>query len=494
MVKNRNGEPHRRALPHFSDVSLALLTDFYELTMMGGYLKESKQREIATFELFFRRVPEGGGYCIAAGLEAIVDYILNLRFDESDLRYLRAFKIFDEAFLRYLKEFRFTGDLWSVPEGTVVFPEESVLQVKAPIGEAQLIESALLNLFNFQTLIATKAARVVIAAKKRMILEFGLRRAHGIDGALSASRAAFVGGVHATSNVLAGKYFGIPVVGTHAHSWVMSFSSELEAFRAFAHAFPDRCVLLVDTYDTLRSGVPNAIRVARELKRRKKRLLGIRLDSGDLTFLSREARAMLDQAGFPDVKIVASNDLDEYLIKDLIEQGARIDTFGVGTRLITAKGEPALGGVYKLVSLFKGGKEVPRIKISQNVEKTTNPGSKVLYRFYDGRGQMLADGIFLRTEKSIRSRGSVRLIHPYYDFKTSRFAYASAEPLLESVIVEGRLVKDLPGLRDVQDRTYEQLKSLPPEYQRLYNPHIYKVGLSEKLSVLKRKFLLKGRR
>ncbi len=362
---------------------LALQTDLYQLTMVGGYVLEGKKDQWANFDYFFRNIPDEGGYCVLAGLEDIIDYIRQLEFTREDLSYLEGLGIFSKEVLAYLESFKFTGDLWAIPEGTVVFPHEPLIRVTAPLPEAQLIESTVLYVMNFQTLIATKAARICWAANGDPVIDFGLRRAHGPDGALMASRAAYIGGVDGTSNVLAGRLYGIPVRGTQAHSWVESFPHELDAFRAYAKVYPDSCLLLADTYDTLRSGVPHAIQVGKELREKGHELWGIRLDSGDLAYLSKEARRMLDEAGFPDAAIVASSDLDEWIIESLKRQGARVDVWGVGTRLVTSFSCPALGGVYKLTAMDDGGEHMtPKIKRSDNPEKITNPGPKKVVRMY----------------------------------------------------------------------------------------------------------------
>ena len=376
-----------------------MLTDLYQLTMMYGYTKAKKADQVVAFDLFFRKNSGESAYAIAAGLEQVIEYIENIKFTEEDLDYLRSLKIFDEEFLDRLKNFKFTGDIDAVPEGTVVFPYEPLIRVKAPIFEAQLIETAMLNIVNHQTLIATKASRIVHAAQGGAVLEFGLRRAQGPDAGIYGARASIIGGCTATSNVMAGRMFDIPVSGTHGHSWVMSFDSELEAFRAYARAFPENCLLLVDTYDTLRSGVPNAITVFKELREKGYEPLGIRLDSGDLAYLSKKARKMLDEAGFPNAKIVASSDLDEETILHIRSQGAAIDVWGVGTALITSKDCPALGGVYKLVAEEKDGKMIPKIKISENPAKITNPGFKKVVRLYDkDTDKAIADLIMLDDE------------------------------------------------------------------------------------------------
>lgn len=467
--------------------NLALLTDFYELTMMGGYFAHQKLDQRAVFELYFRKIPEQGGFCLAAGLQPALEYLLDLRFTSEDLAYLHAQKLFPAGFVDWLRDFRFRGDVYALPEGSLVFPGEPLLRVEGTLPEAQLVESLLLNVVNFQTLIATKAARVFEASGHGTVLEFGLRRAQGINGALAASRAAYAGGCLATSNTLAGRCYGIPVKGTMAHAWVMSFTNELDAFRAYAETYPDDCTLLVDTYDTLISGMPNAIRVARELEERGHKLSGIRLDSGDLAYLSKQSRAMLDEAGFPDVRIVASSDLDEFIISDLRAQGARIDVWGVGTNLVTSKGEPALGGVYKLAAAEEGGDLIPRIKVSSNPAKTTLPGVKQLYRATDSRGQVLGD-VLARAEESFPQKGLVRSHHPLYAHIRQE-VNGSWEPMLKQVVKGGELCQDFPSLTEVRQRSLKSLASLRAEHKRLVNPDIYWVGLSDDLFSLRRELL-----
>lgn len=472
-------EARHRLTPY---IDLALLTDLYQLTMMGGFLENGKMEQQAVFDLFFRKVPHDGGFCVAAGLEPAIRYIEGLRFNEDELAWLRGLGLFHEAFIDYLRDFRFRGDVDAVPEGTLVFPNEPLLRVKAPLPEAQLIETALLNLVNFQTLIATKAARICLAAEGGPIMEFGLRRAQGPDGGLTGTRASYIGGCQGTSNVLAAKLYGIPAQGTQAHSWVMSFDSEVEAFRAYARAYPDDSVFLVDTYHTLESGVPAAITVAREMEAAGHRLRAIRLDSGDLAYLSKEARRMLDEAGLDYVRIVASSDLDEWLIQDLKIQGARIDSWGVGTRLITSYNAPTLGGVYKLVAASGAqGKLVPRIKLSSNPEKVTTPGVKQVWRIYDEHGTMQGDLLALE-EESFEPSKPVRTRHPGHYYERRRFSSpARMEPLLVPVFRGGKNVYTCPPLDEVRQRTIDSLGGLRPEHKRLYNADIYWVGLSEKL-------------
>ncbi len=469
--------------------NLTLLTDLYQLTMMDGYLKNGKEKDIAVFDLFFRR-NNIITYSVAAGLEQALDYILGIRFEEEDIAYLRSLGLFDERFLSYLKDFRFTGDVYAVPEGTVVFPEEPILTVRAPLLEAQFLETALLNIVNHQTLIASKSAKVTYAAKGDSVMEFGLRRAQGPDAGVYGARASVIGGCGSTSDVLAGQMFGIPVAGTHAHSWVMNFPSEYEAFSAYAKMYPAACLLLVDTYDTLRSGVPNAIRVFRELRAAGHEPKGIRLDSGDLAYLSKQARKMLDEAGFPDAIICASGDLDEYLINSLKNQGARIDLWGVGTRLITSADMPALGGVYKLSSLLpQGGKEIPKIKLSDNSDKITNPGFKCVYRIYDNKtGKAEADLIALRDETFDVSR-PLTIFHPKDTWKKITFTDYTMRPLTELVLKDGARVRPDPTLKEICAYAEREKESFWDEYKRPDNPHVYKVDLSQKLYDVKNKMI-----
>lgn len=472
--------------------NLALLTDLYQLTMLAGYHACGKTEQRSCFELYFRKLPFGGGFAVAAGLEVALDYIANLRFGDEELAYLRSLSLFREEFLSWLADFRFRGDIDALPEGQFVFAGEPLLRVTGNLPEAQLVESALLNIMNFQTLIATKAARITVASQGAQVLEFGLRRAQGVDGAVSASRAAYIGGCHATSNTLAGQAFGIPVRGTHAHSWVMSFASELEAFRAYANLFPEETTLLVDTYDTLSSGVPNAIKVGVELRDRGHELRGIRLDSGDLAYLSKQARAMLDDAGLTSTKIVASNDLDETLIADLLDQGARIDIWGVGTNLVTSRDQPALGGVYKLVAAQGEGEVLePRIKISSNPEKITVPGIKQVWRGFDDNGQMVGDGLTL--EDDPQPVGPLQTFHPHYAGSKRKLLAHQWRSLLQPVMRRGHELDGARlGLETARATFFENLKSLPVECQRRFNPQTYWVGLSPRLFQLRDKLLTAG--
>ena len=473
--------------------NLTMMTDLYELTMMNGYLRYGKDKNRACFDLFYRRRGDVTAYAVAAGLEQVIEYVQNLRFTQEDIEYLRSLAIFDDAFLSYLSDFHFTGEILAVPEGTIVFPDEPILRVIAPIMEAQLLETALLNIINHQTLIATKAARVVQSARGDKVLEFGLRRAQGPDAGIYGARASIIGGCQATSNVLTGQLFGVPVGGTHAHSWVMSFEDELTAFRAYADVFPDNCLLLVETYDTLGSGVPNAITVFKELRARGKEPVGIRLDSGDLAFLSRQARVMLDDAGFPNAKIFASGDLDEEVIWDLKAQGAAIDVWGVGTRMITSMDNPALGGVYKLSAEEVDGKFVPRIKISENPAKITNPGVKQLYRFYDRRsGKALADLLAL-DEEDFSSGEPLEIFDPENTWKRMTLCDYRMRQLLVPVFENGELVYDSPALSEIAAYAKQEMETFWDEYKRLNRPHRYKVDLSQKLYDLKLQLLANRR-
>ncbi len=469
--------------------NLTLLTDMYELTMVGGYLVGNKETQRANFDYFFRKIPDEGGYCIAAGLEQVIDYIKNIHFTTEDLAYLDGLGVFPEKVLRYLEKFRFTGDLFSVPEGTVIFPSEPIIRVTAPLPEAQFIESALLNIMNFQTLIATKASRVCTAAEGDPVIEFGLRRAHGPDAAIGAARAAYIGGALGTSNVLAGKLFDMPVRGTVAHSWVESFPSEIEAFRAYCRVYPKDCLLLVDTYDTLKSGIPNAIQVGKELRAKGQgELKGIRLDSGDLAYLSKEARKMLDREGFERVRIFASSDLDEWIIESIKKQGGRVDTWGVGTKLVTAYSTPALGGVYKLTAIEENGRMQPKIKLSDNPEKVTNPGVKKVIRFFDDSNLMRGDVMFL--EEELLEAKPLRGYHPTIPHVSKEYPpQFSRQELMIPVFREGRLIYDLPPLKIIQKNCRRNLEQLGFEFKRFKNPHIYHISLSKQLMETKKNLL-----
>ena len=473
--------------------NLTLLTDFYELTMMYGYFKEGKKDQIATFDLFFRPFDESN-FCIVAGIEQAVEYLQNLRFTDEDIDYLRTTNTFGEDFFAWLKDFKFTGSVKAMKEGTVVFPYEPIMIVTAPICEAQLIEAALLNIINFQTLIATKARRICHVAHPSGVLEFGLRRAQAPDASIYGARAAVIGGCTSTSNVLCAKMFGMPPKGTHAHAWVMSFPTELDAFMAYAETFPNNCLLLVDTYDTLHSGVPNAIKVFDHLKAQGHKPLGIRLDSGDLAYLSKEARKMLDDAGHSDCKIFASSDIDEYVITALNQQGACIDIYGVGTKMITSHSNPSLGGVYKLANLCVDGVDVPKMKISDNPIKMTNPGKKCVYRLI-GRdtGKAIADVICLDHEV-IDDSQNYTITHPVERWKTKEVTNFIAVPLHEDIIVDGVVCYNPQNVYEHQQHCKQSLATFWDEYLRLARPHQYKVDLSEELYALKQSLIMAERK
>lgn len=472
--------------------NLTLLTDFYELTMMQGYFN-NKMNDIVVFDVFYRDNPCNGGYAICAGLEQVIDYVKNLRFSDDDIEYLRSLKIFDEEFLKYLKNFHFTGDIYAIPEGTVVFPMEPLVKVVAPIMEAQLIETALLNIINHQSLIATKASRVVYAANGAPVMEFGLRRAQGPDAGTLGARAAVIGGCIGTSNVLSAKLYDLPALGTHAHSWIMSFDDELTAFRKYAELYPLNTTLLVDTYDTLRTGVPNAIKVFKELRDsgRMPEKYGIRLDSGDLAYLSKAARKMLDRAGFTDATITASSDLDEYVIGSLISQGAKIDSWGVGTKLITSKDCPSFGGVYKLAAIKRDGKFIPRMKFSENQWKITNPGNKKIYRVYEkDSGKIKADLITLEKEH-FTSDKPLLLFDPIATWKKTYLepdSYTLRE-LLVPIFLKGECVYTSPSVMEIREYCTKEQNTLWDESRRLNNPHNVYVDLSNKLYQLKTNLL-----
>lgn len=478
--------------PWYRREGLALLTDFYELTMMAGYLKENRAEQEVAFDYFFRSLPPQAGFAIAAGLEPFLDYLERLRFQPDDIAYLRSLQVFDATFLDYLAGFRPQCTVSAVPEGTLVFPNEPIVQIAGSIIEAQLLETALLNILNYQTLIATKAARVCLAAEGEPVLEFGLRRAHGPDGGLSGSRAAYIGGCTSTSNVLAGKVYGIPVSGTHAHSWVMSFPSELEAFRAFARNYPDRCVLLVDTYDTIASGVPNAITVFKELRDQGKDVRpAIRLDSGDLSKLSKAAYKMMTDAGLENPLIVASNDLEEDLIADLKRQGAKVNAWGVGTHLITSRDCPSLNGVYKLVAVREQGQWQPRIKISSNLEKATDPGMKRIVRYSGKEGQPIGDVMYLADEPW-QKEGTIVGRHRTRPHLPTRLQDAAfAQELLQPVFEQGRRLSGHVPIEAIRQRTLDQIAALPEEFKRLRNPEVYRVILSEAMGRVKEEMLEK---
>ena len=468
--------------------NLSMMTDLYQLTMMYGYYKSDMLDNKAVFDMFYRQTSAVTHYAIMAGVEQLVDYINNLHFDDEDIEYLRSLNLFDEGFLALLKNLHFTGDIEAVPEGTVVFSGEPLVRVTAPIVEAQLVETALLNIINHQTIIATKASRVALAAKGDKVLEFGLRRAQGPDAGIYGARAAVIGGCDSTSNVLTGSMFNIPVSGTHAHSWVMSFPDELTAFRAYAKFFPDACLLLVDTFNVLKSGMPHAIQVFKELRAAGHEPLGIRIDSGDLAYLSREARRMMDEAGFPNAKVCVSGDLDEYLINDLKQQGACIDIWGVGTKLITSSDCPALGGVYKLAAEIVDGQVINKMKVTENPAKVTNPGIKKLLRLYDATGMAVADLIALQDEKFDESK-PLTIFDPVDTWKEMTLTNYHIRNLHEPLFVNGQCVYQPRKLMDIQADCKKDLATFWDQYKRLTNPHRYKVDLSEKLWMMKQSML-----
>ena len=478
-----------------SQRNLTLLTDLYELTMMQGYFKEKDANETVIFDAFYRSNPGGNGYAICAGLEQAIEYIKELEFNSEDVDYLRSTGLFEEDFLEYLLHFRFSGDIYAIPEGTVIFPREPLVKVIAPIMEAQLVETALLTIINHQSLIATKTARVVFAAEGDGVMEFGLRRAQGPDAGIYGARAAMIGGCVGTSNVLAGKMFNVPVKGTHAHSWIMSFPDELSAFRSYAKLYPKACILLVDTYDTLKSGVPNAIKVFKEMKEANIPLTsyGIRLDSGDLAYLSKKAKKMLTEAGFPDAIISASNDLEETLINSLKIQGATINSWGVGTNLITSKDCPSFGGVYKLAAVLdrKTGEFNPKIKLSENAEKITNPGNKEIKRIYSREtGKIIADLICLEGEVYDENH-SLLLFDPIETWKKTHLApnTYTMRDLLIPVFQKGECVYESPAVMDIQAYCKKELDTLWDESRRLVNPHEVHVDLSKPLWNMKNQLL-----
>jgi nicotinate phosphoribosyltransferase len=481
--------------------SLALLTDFYQLTMAYGYWKTGIAEKTSVFNLFYRKNPFNGGFAINCGLSYVIDLLKSFRFTDTDLSYLSTIEgqdgkpLFEAEFLSYLKELKFTCDVDAIPEGKAVFPHEPLIRLKGPILQCQLIESPLLNIINYQTLIATKAARIHVAAKGEPVLEFGLRRAQGIDGAIAASRAAYIGGCTSTSNVLAGKLFGIPVSGTHAHSWIMAFDDELSAFKAYAEAMPNNCILLVDTYDTI-EGVKKAIEVGKILKDKGKELLGVRIDSGDLAYFSIEARRLLDEAGFTDAKIVASNDLDENIISSLRTQDAQIDVWGIGTKLVTAYDQPALGAVYKLAALKEGDEWKYKLKLSEQAIKINNPGIQQVRRFFskkNGKKQLVADMLY----DTLQSLDNEHKIIDPLDITRRKIIHSDEtefEELLVPIFKNGEAVYKSPDIKDIRQNTFQSLAELPTGVKRFINPHSYPVGLEEKLFTTKTDLVLKLRK
>ena len=475
------------------NINLTMLMDFYELTMANGYFENGMKDTITYFDMFFRRIPDGGGFAIMAGVEPLVEYLRDLSFDEEDIAFLREKNIFCEEFLEYLRNFKFSCDVWAVAEGTPIFPGEPIVTVRGPAIEAQLIETMVLLTINHQSLIATKANRIVRAAQGRPVMEFGSRRAQGYDGAIYGARAAYIGGCVGTACTISERDYGIPATGTMAHSWVQMFPTELDAFRAYAKIYPDSCSLLVDTYDVLKSGIPNAIKVFDEvLAPGGHRPKGIRIDSGDMTYLSKKARKMLDEAGYPDCKIIASNALDEYIIRDIIMQGAQIDIFGVGERLITSRSEPVFGGVYKLVGVEnENGEIIPKIKLSENIEKITTPGFKQLWRLFDNEsGKAMADVISLH-EEVIDGNAPYELFDPEHIWKRKTIENFTPRPLLEPIFEKGKCVYKERTVEEIRNFRETSVEELWAEVCRFENPHKYYVDLSQNLWDIKNRLLVK---
>lgn len=468
--------------------NLTLLTDLYQLTMLNGYFEKNIHEDIVVFDMFFRKNACNGGYTIVCGIEQFVEYINNIHFSDEDLNYLKSLNLFSDNFLTFLKDFKFTGDIYAVEEGTVMFPNEPILTVKAPLYQAQLIETALLTIINFQSLIATKASRVCFAAQGDPVFEFGLRRAQGPDAGTYGARAAVIGGCNATANVLAGKMFDIPVVGTQAHSWVQKFDTELDAFRAYADIYPNKCLLLVDTYNVLNSGLPNAIKVFKELKEKGHQPLGIRLDSGDLQYLSKECKKVLDEEGFENISITASNDLDEYTISSLKSDGATINSWGVGTKLITSSDSPSLGGVYKLSASFNKDKIEPKIKLSEDPEKISNPGYKKVVRIYNENNKAEADLIMLHDE-IIDETNPLKIFHPTYTWKTKTFTNYKIKELHVPLFINGKCMYKHKSVMEIRDYVNSELNTLWDQYKRISNHQVYKVDLSQNLLDLKSKLI-----
>lgn len=475
--------------------NITLMTDLYQLTMMQGYFENNMTNKIAVFDMFYRKNPSNNGYAIACGLEQVIDYIKNIKFTKDDISYLKDLNLFTQDFLDYLKNFCFSGDIFAIPEGTVIFPNEPILRVKAPLMEAQFIETTVLNIINHQSLIATKSSRVAWSAEGDSVMEFGLRRAQAPDAGIYGSRASIIGGCSSTSNVLAGKMFNIPVSGTHAHSWIMSFEDELTAFRRYSEIFPNKCILLVDTYNTLESGVPNAIKVFKEMKANNIELqnYGIRLDSGDLSYISDKARIMLDEAGFRDALIVASSDLDEYLISSLKQQGTKINVWGVGTNLITSSDCPAFGGVYKLVAEELDGEYISKIKISENPVKVTNPGYKKIFRIYDKETNKIKADLICLDYEEIEESKDLTIFHPVDTWKkmTLKAGEYYTKELLEAVFIKGECVHKTREVLEIKEYCEKQKDSLWKQHRRLINPHILPVDLSLDLYNLKKNLINK---
>ncbi len=472
-------------------VNLTMLADFYELTMANGYFQQGIGEKTAYFEMFFRKVPDGGGFAIMAGLEQLTEYLDSLHFDDDDIEFLRSKNMFDEGFLQYLRDFEFKCDVWAVPEGTPVFPGEPLVVVRGPVIQAQFIETMILLSINHQSLIATKAQRIVRAANGRAVMEFGSRRAQGYDGAVYGARAAYIGGCAGTACTICEQKFGIPALGTMAHSWVQLFPDEYSAFCAYASIYPDDCTLLIDTYNVLKSGLPNAIKVHKEvLEPSGSYLKGVRIDSGDIAYLTKKIRKELDEAGLTKTKIVVSNSLDEYIIRDTLAQGACIDSFGVGERLITSRSEPVFGGVYKLTAVESGGEIVPKIKISENVAKITLPGFKNLYRLFTPENKAIADVITLHDEV-IDDTKPYTIFHPEHTWKKKELKNFTAKKLLKEIYVKGKRVYENPDIKDIKKYCAEQVDTLWDEVKRFENPHSYYVDLSQKLWDVKNELINK---
>lgn len=467
-------------------MNLTMLTDFYEITMANGYFETGMADDIAYFDMFFRQVPDGGGYAIMCGVEQMVDYLKNLKFTDEDIEYLRDKGIFCEEFLQYLRNFKFACDVWAVPEGTPIFPHEPIVTVRGPVMQAQFVETMILLTINHQSLIATKANRIVRAANGRSVMEFGTRRAHGVDAAIYGARAAYIGGCAGTACAIADRDHGIVALGTMAHSWVQMYPDEYSAFKKYAAIYPDNCVLLVDTYNVLKSGVPAAIKVFKEMKPKK---MGIRIDSGDVAYLTKKARKMLDDAGLQDCQIVVSNSLDEYIIRDVIVEGACIDSFGVGERLITAKSEPVFGGVYKLVALETDGHLIPKIKISENVEKITNPGFKHVYRLYDKKTGKARGDVITLADENVPEVEEYEIFDPNAVWKRTKIKDYFVRDLRVQLFDKGRCVYDSPSVEEIKEYCSRQVNTLWEETLRLENPQTYYVDLSQRLWDMKHKLL-----
>lgn len=474
--------------------NLSLLSDFYEFTMANGYFNNGMKDTVAIFDAFYRNNPDGGGYSIFAGLNDIIDYVKNLSFSSSDIEYLRKEGNFSEDFLEYLKDFKFTGDIWAYPEGSVIFPNEPIITVKAPIIECSILETYLLLSMNFNSLIATKTSRIVKAAGNRLVMEFGARRAQGADASLTGARAAYIAGAPVTSNTLSAKTYGFKPAGTMAHSWIQAFDNEYEAFKTYALSYPENCILLIDTYDTINSGLPNAMRIFKEILEPRGLSGGVRIDSGDLAYLSKEIRKILDENGFKDAKIVASNSLDEFKIISLLNQGAEIDSFGIGERLITSKSDPVFGGVYKLVGIYDDDKLISKIKVSENVEKITTPGFKNVYRLYDKKtGKAEADYINLREEEMDDSKPLV-IFDPLFTWKMKKMDNYKARLMQEKIFENGKLIYEEPSLVEIAKYCKSELDSMWEEVKRFDTPHNYYVDLSQDLWNLKQNLILEAKK